>query len=379
MSKHEKVQTAPLTQGEIFEFFGTVAEQLPRDLDPQKVRFYTEKKGRLGKEFRTLFAKPLPEFDISGWENFYEKNFGRTVDLSNLHIPPKPDYPCRAVVIVPSFTNNDVFDACTKAFGGAAWRYEKDLNTVRDVVKRPDGPYVVWVRDLVEADEEMKNKSADDIEKAGTNTLTLKERMVLELAYFDETRNHLDVENVTLCSGSRNSDGNVPNCNWNDGKFYVNWYNADNRNSNLRSRVAVSLPPYFRREFRSRNISQPYAIFDASINLSCKAKYFFFSIIFNSSQSRISCLHTSSTIRSFLSGVAFSDAGDRAASVASIRHSSITFSMRAHSPKRSRLGIFLLTSYNCAYNSQSVWIMGTETVSCYGAYANQAENATQCY
>jgi len=41
-------------------------------------------------------------------------------------------------------------------------------------------------------------------------------------------------------TGSRNSDGNVPNANWNDGKFYVNWYNADNSNSNLRARVEVS-------------------------------------------------------------------------------------------------------------------------------------------
>src|SRR3989344_8285191 len=41
-------------------------------------------------------------------------------------------------------------------------------------------------------------------------------------------------------TGSRNSDGNVPNCNWNDGKFYVNAYNADNSNSNLRAREEVS-------------------------------------------------------------------------------------------------------------------------------------------
>ena len=41
-------------------------------------------------------------------------------------------------------------------------------------------------------------------------------------------------------TGSRYADGNVPNANWNDGKFYVNWYNADNSNSNLRARVEVS-------------------------------------------------------------------------------------------------------------------------------------------
>jgi len=41
-------------------------------------------------------------------------------------------------------------------------------------------------------------------------------------------------------SGSRNSDGNVPNANWNDGKFRVNWNYLDNRDPNLRSRQEVS-------------------------------------------------------------------------------------------------------------------------------------------
>lgn len=37
-------------------------------------------------------------------------------------------------------------------------------------------------------------------------------------------------------TGSRYSDGNVPNANWNDGKLNVNRYNPDNANDNLRSR-----------------------------------------------------------------------------------------------------------------------------------------------
>jgi hypothetical protein len=41
-------------------------------------------------------------------------------------------------------------------------------------------------------------------------------------------------------AGSRNSDGNVPNVNWNDDKLNVNWTNADNRDANLRARVEVS-------------------------------------------------------------------------------------------------------------------------------------------
>lgn len=43
-------------------------------------------------------------------------------------------------------------------------------------------------------------------------------------------------------TGSHNSDDNVPNVNWNpeNRKVYVNWYNPDNSNDNLRSRSEVS-------------------------------------------------------------------------------------------------------------------------------------------
>ena len=42
--------------------------------------------------------------------------------------------------------------------------------------------------------------------------------------------------------GSRNSDGNVPNVNYNvdNRKVYVNWYNPSNSNSNIRARAEVS-------------------------------------------------------------------------------------------------------------------------------------------
>ena len=43
-------------------------------------------------------------------------------------------------------------------------------------------------------------------------------------------------------TGSRDSDGNVPNVNWNSGnrKVYVNWYGPDSSNDDLRSRSEVS-------------------------------------------------------------------------------------------------------------------------------------------
>lgn len=48
-------------------------------------------------------------------------------------------------------------------------------------------------------------------------------------------------------TGSRNSNDNVPRSNWNNDKFYLNWYNPDNANDNLRSREKFQeIPPEWR-------------------------------------------------------------------------------------------------------------------------------------
>ena len=230
----------PLSNGEILEFATALMQQFGRKIKPDKAWYYIRNKRQLGADLAKLDLYEMPEFDITESERFYVKHSGLSLDFSTLPVPPRPDYPCRAIVVLPSITNNRVFDACTKTFDGKTWRYEKNLDTVTDVVKRPEGPYVTWVRDTVEADPDMANKSASDIETAGTNTLTLKERMLFELRYFNETGKHLDIDNWTLCAGSRYADGGVPACCWGGGEFCVGWAGVGDRNPYLRARVAVS-------------------------------------------------------------------------------------------------------------------------------------------
>ena len=90
-----------------------------------------------------------------------------------------------------------------------------------------------------EADEDLKNKSANDLEQEGISGITLRERLLYELGYFNKTRQHLDIENITLCSGSRDADGHVPCVDWSSGKLYVGWHNPSYRHDFLRSRRAV--------------------------------------------------------------------------------------------------------------------------------------------
>jgi hypothetical protein len=70
--------------------------------------------------------------------------------------------------------------------------------------------------------------------------ITLMEHLVLELKHFEETGNHLDVDRITLCSGSRNSDGDVPRVDWFGDRLRVSWYGASGSSDSLRSRSVVS-------------------------------------------------------------------------------------------------------------------------------------------
>jgi hypothetical protein len=243
MSKRETVQN-PLTSGEIRDFHIALLAQCPLILDPAKVRADLKNKTALGRALgdflkeRYAIWSEFPE--VAKWVDLYRRHFGIEVDLSNLHVAAKPDYPCWPIVMVPSITNNQAFDACHKVFG--AWRYENDLNTVRDIVKRPEGAYVVWIKQTIEADPDLENVSATQIAERQLNTLTLRERPILELKYWDETKQHLDINNWTLCAGSRDADGYVPSVGWDSlaRRLGVSWYDVGYSDSRLRARAAVS-------------------------------------------------------------------------------------------------------------------------------------------
>jgi len=104
------------------------------------------------------------------------------------------------------------------------------------------GSYAIWLRDRVEADEEHKNKSANYLKSANISGITLLERLLFEFKYFRETGKHLDVQNWTLCSGSRYTGGGVPRVDWGPGSrgLWVYWYDPGFAFDFLRSREVVS-------------------------------------------------------------------------------------------------------------------------------------------
>lgn len=199
----------------------------------------TDMAARLTDEFRAGF--------VEGWQKFYLEEFGLKVNLSKLVIPPHRNGFDRLIVIVPGVTAQSVYNACAKHFKILKYKYiDESLDKEVPVNDRiaTTRPYAVWIRDRQEADEELKNLSANELKKRNIFGETLTERLIHELKYFLETGKHLDVENFTLASGSRYSDGYVPYVSWSShyDELYVDWDGPDYAHDSLRSREVVSVP-----------------------------------------------------------------------------------------------------------------------------------------
>lgn len=148
------------------------------------------------------------------------------------------------VYVQKGVTPNKVI-AAFRQLGVDVYTYVDDLDGCVSTNDRTptDGSYRVRFCKTVEADPKLANKSAEDLKVEKIVGITLLERLLLGLGYFLATGSHLDIENVTLCSGSRNSDGLVPGVYWSAysrRELYVDWCSVQCRDSYLRSRAVVS-------------------------------------------------------------------------------------------------------------------------------------------
>lgn len=74
-----------------------------------------------------------------------------------------------------------------------------------------DHSYAVWCRDAQDPDPELTGRTTEELE-CSTNVryMTPIERLLLEIAYHEETGGHLDRSSATLCPRWRDILGNVP-------------------------------------------------------------------------------------------------------------------------------------------------------------------------
>lgn len=229
--------------GELGSLAGFIVEFLASILNFSQVEYWLGHKNELKKKLREVFSITDEFSEIrEEWQKFYKTHFDWNVDFSHVIIPPKPvDGKWRLLFIPKGMTLNLAFKICTGLF--TSWKYCDDLDKVISKnIRNTDSHYVVWVRDEVEPDKEFLGKSTREADPDMKIGITLLERIIFEIKYFSETSKHLDVEGVTFCSGSRDSDDNVPYAYLgDDGKFRVYWYGLGSSSSCCGLRSAVSL------------------------------------------------------------------------------------------------------------------------------------------
>lgn len=151
---------------------------------------------------------------LAVWKTIYCEWFDMEIDISNLQIPknynPKKHF---LVLVDQNITMNAVVSAMRKRFSVRLYDVENlDANVKKNDRNPLNGNYVILLKKKIEADKAFL--PADKLAQKRYKGITLLERLLLEVLYYNETGDHLDIHNITLCSGSRDT--------WN-GNYAVDW------------------------------------------------------------------------------------------------------------------------------------------------------------
>ncbi len=236
-----------MTADQIPALAAAIVRQLPwKKVRKMKAQFYIKDEQALREKLEKLLVEETELAWTEFWEAFYSEHFGIKIDAKSISLPEVPadkqDFK-RLLLVAKGVTPIKVVKALRK-IGVTVWLYTENLD--KDVTQNErdsrSGSYAIYVRERVEADEELVNLSAEQIDAMNQKVMTLLEHLLYELAYFLETGKHLDIVNVTLCAGSRGSDGDVPGVNRCGGGVYVLAYNPSYAAPVLRARAVVSGP-----------------------------------------------------------------------------------------------------------------------------------------
>jgi len=239
-TKSETLSISGIMQ-KIGSLAGFIVDFLTTLLSEVQIDYWLGHKNELKKKLREVFSIVDEYANIrEEWQKFYKTHFNWDVDFSRVIIPNRPDGNWRLLFIAKGMTMNKAFDCCKAIF--KSWRYSDDLDkTIPTNIRTSSDNYAVWVRDDIEPDIEYLGKSTRQADADMKIGITVLERIILEIKYFLETGNHLDIKGVTFCSGSRYSDGSVPCALWSDGGFNVSWYGLGCSYSSDGIRSAISL------------------------------------------------------------------------------------------------------------------------------------------
>jgi len=235
----------PITARQMKKLSSLVTGAIPSDIPSELARKWIDNKRDLEEAIRRILLSrsKCPKIAEINWKMVYEllimnaeyEVATHKLIISNRNaiwtIPVLKGLTCKKIIV------------CLKNMG---------VNVKKDIIN-PDaevnvndrdpkkGSYAVKFRRSIEADEENRNISADDLKSRGNKGITLLERLLLELGYFASTGQHLDMESVTLCAGSLHKRGYTPRVCCRSGvlRIFVCWCGSRDQCDHLRPRSII--------------------------------------------------------------------------------------------------------------------------------------------
>jgi hypothetical protein len=238
------MNTNEITTGQTAELIALFAKKMPLDMSSDVAQGWIENPDGFERTIRMNLLPPAATYEIApiprDWSKFYKKYFGIVADFSAIRIPAKVAGFDRLIVVAEGVSINQVYETGKKNFGSWKW-CGGDIESNMRVEER--GPvktvYAIWIRNGQEADDDLKNLSAEMIAERKIDTENLLERLLHGFKFWSETKTHLDIETITLCASSRYAGGHVPDVSrLNDGDVRVCRCGPQRADPRLRARRA---------------------------------------------------------------------------------------------------------------------------------------------
>ena len=218
--------------------FNDFSLSLPQSIASKDLSSVRVLKTKLESSIKELKLLRYQE-QLTSWSTFYQEVFKLDIDLSNLHIPEHRDGFDRLIIMAPNLTPLAVYKKMQELFTASSSYTDSGISQITLDSTRPQGTYALWVKDSIEPDQDLLNKSANDIKNMEIDVESFEERCIHEIKYFKETNKHLDINGWTICAASRFAYGGVPRVYWFDVKVSVDSFSPDNSNDNGGVRAAV--------------------------------------------------------------------------------------------------------------------------------------------
>ncbi len=139
---------------------------------------------------------------ICKWEEFYKNVFQQDVDFGEVIIPPKPSLEgCQLLFVAKGLSLDILYTKCEEFFDLDDLEGHSLDALVPYNARISSENYVVWT--LNPSKEYVVCRAGGVVDVSLMVTITLLERMLLELKYFVETKKHIDNEVLAYCGGSR--------------------------------------------------------------------------------------------------------------------------------------------------------------------------------